>query len=77
MDREPLARDALRTFLVVGVSSSALLMQAAAAAEHFGEALLILGTGMLIAGVAYHAKFMMRLHGKREKLRAEGIGPFD
>lgn len=43
------------------------------AARNFGLALVILGVGMLILGIAYHLRFMKQLRAERKTMIAEGL----
>jgi putative membrane protein len=43
------------------------------AARNFGAALVWLGVGMLVIGIAYHMQFMWGLRLERRTARAEGI----
>ena len=44
-----------------------------AAPRNFGAALVSLGIGMLILGIAYHVQFMLGLRKTRTEMRLEGL----
>ena len=44
-----------------------------AAPRHFGLSLVLLGVGMLTAGIAYHLAYMRELRRERMKMAAEGL----
>lgn len=46
-------------------------LRAARAPQHFGLALVLLGIGMLIAGVCYHILFMIGLRNDRRSMRQD------
>jgi putative membrane protein len=48
-------------------------LKSARAPAHFGEALVILGIGMLVLGIAYHASFMLGLRRLRADMKYEGL----
>src|SRR5580765_7122554 len=48
-------------------------LKRARAPAHFGEALVILGIGMLVLGIAYHVAFMLELRRLRAEMRREGL----
>ena len=43
------------------------------APRNFGAALVALGIGMLILGIAYHVQFMLELRKTRAEMRLEGL----
>lgn len=43
------------------------------AARNFGAALVWLGVGMIVAGIAFHVQFMLELRRTRRALAAEGL----
>ncbi|HKW10611.1 MAG TPA: DUF202 domain-containing protein [Gemmatimonadaceae bacterium] len=43
------------------------------AARNFGAALVYLGVGMVVAGIAFHAQFMLALRRQREEMTREGL----
>jgi len=43
------------------------------APRHFGEALVVLGIGMLVLGIAYHVAFMLELRRQREQMKLDGL----
>src|SRR4029078_8735913 len=43
------------------------------AARRFGAAVVALGIGMLILGIAYHVQFMLELRKTRAEMRLEGL----
>lgn len=49
------------------------LMQGGSAPRNFGLSLVLLGVGMLMAGIAYHIVFMLDMRAKRDEMRAEGL----
>ena len=49
------------------------VLKGAAAARNFGEALVLLGVGMLILGIIYHLRFMLGLRRVRTSMKAEGL----
>jgi putative membrane protein len=40
---------------------------------HFGEALVLLGIGMLVLGIGYHIAFMIGLRRMRADMKVEGL----
>jgi putative membrane protein len=48
-------------------------LKSSKAPARFGEALVILGIGMLVLGIAYHAAFMLQLRRLREDMRRDGL----
>ena len=51
----------------------AQILKSSAAPRNFGEALVLLGIGMLVVGIGYHTAFMVGLRKERERLRADGL----
>jgi putative membrane protein len=49
------------------------VLQRAHAPRNFGLSLIILGVGILIAGIAYHSAFMRELRDERHALAEEGL----
>jgi putative membrane protein len=49
------------------------LLKSAHAPRRFGEALVFLGIGMLVVGIAYHVVFMLELRKVRLQLKADGL----
>jgi len=49
------------------------VLKGTGAARHFGEALVLLGIGMLVVGIGYHVVFMLGLRKERVQLRADGL----
>ena len=49
------------------------ILKSSMAPRRFGEALVILGIGMLMVGIGYHVSYMMGLRREREMLRADGL----
>jgi putative membrane protein len=43
------------------------------AARNFGSALVLLGVGMLTAGIVYHVMFMLGLRTERRSMKAAGL----
>jgi putative membrane protein len=43
------------------------------APRHFGEALVVLGIGMLVLGIAYQFAFMTELRRQREQMKRDGL----
>jgi len=48
-------------------------LKSARAPAHFGEALVMLGIGMLILGIGYHVAFMLGLRRLRARMRHDGL----
>jgi putative membrane protein len=48
-------------------------LKRAEAPVHFGEALVSLGIGMLVLGIAYHVAFMLGLRRLRADMTLEGL----
>jgi putative membrane protein len=51
----------------------ASVMKNSVAPRHFGEALVLLGIGMLVLGIAYHVAFMIELRRQRIEMKHEGL----
>ena len=49
------------------------LLKGSAAPRTFGEALVFLGIGLLVLGIAYHIAFMRGLRKEREQLKIDGL----
>jgi putative membrane protein len=49
------------------------MLKSSHAAHNFGIALVALGIGMLVAGIAYHVVFMAGLRREREQMKADGL----
>ena len=49
------------------------VLKSARAPRHFGEALVILGIGMLLLGIGYHIAFMLGLRRLRQDMKLEGL----
>jgi putative membrane protein len=51
----------------------ASILKSAHAPRTFGEALVVIGIGMLIVGIGYHVSFMTWLRKEREQLKRDGL----
>src|SRR5436190_17289953 len=49
------------------------VLKRSTAPRHFGEALVLLGIGMLSLGVVYQIAFMTALRREREQMKADGL----
>jgi putative membrane protein len=49
------------------------ILKSSLAARNFGEALVLLGTLMLLFGIAYHVQFMVGLRRERASMKADGL----
>jgi putative membrane protein len=49
------------------------VLKSADAPRRFGEALVIVGIGMLVVGIGYHIFFMIGLRRERQVLKADGL----
>ena len=49
------------------------VLKGAAPARNFGTSLVLLGIGMLIVGIIYHAMFMLGLRRQRDALKAQDL----
>jgi putative membrane protein len=56
-----------------GLKQAGTLVGTSHAPRNFGLALVILGTGLLAFGIAYHVWFMLGLRDTRARLMAEGL----
>jgi putative membrane protein len=56
-----------------GLKQAGALTGTSHAPRNFGLALVILGTGLLAFGIAYHVQFMLGLRATRARLTAEGL----
>jgi putative membrane protein len=52
---------------------SHILSGSGQAARNFGAALVLLGVGMLAAGIWYHIQYMLELRAERERLTRERL----
>ena len=48
-------------------------LKSSRAPAHFGEALVMLGIGMLVLGIAYHVAFMLQLRRLRKDMKRDGL----
>lgn len=55
------------------LQEKAILGGGSHAARNFGSALVWLGVGMLIAGIAYHVQFMLGVRAQRRTMRDEDL----
>jgi putative membrane protein len=60
-------------FQVFQKAYEAQVLKSANAPRHFGEALVILGIGMLVVGIGYHVTFMLGLRRLRGDMKLEGL----
>jgi putative membrane protein len=49
------------------------ILKSSHAAHNFGIALVALGIGMLVVGIAYHVVFMAGLRRERQQMKADGL----
>jgi len=49
------------------------VLKGAAPARNFGESLVLLGSGVLILGIIYHARFMLELRRQRAAMKQEAL----
>jgi len=49
------------------------VLKSSEAPRRFGEALVIVGIGMLVVGIGYHIAFMVGLRNERDMLKADGL----
>jgi putative membrane protein len=49
------------------------MLKAVGPPRNFGVALVLLGVGMLVFGIAYHVLFMIALRHERARMRADGL----
>ena len=60
-------------FQIFQKAHEADILKSSMAPRRFGEALVVLGIGMLIVGIGYHVSYMIGLRREREMLRADGL----
>ncbi len=60
-------------FQIFQKAHEADILKSSLAPRHFGEALVLLGIGMLVVGIGYHVYFMMGLRRERVMLKADGL----
>ena len=60
-------------FQVFQKAHEAKLLGSSESARHFGEALVFLGIGMLVLGIAYHLAFMTGLRRERAQMKRDGL----
>ena len=60
-------------FQIFQKAHEAEILKSSMAPRRFGEALVVLGIGMLIVGIGYHVAFMIGLRRERAILRADGL----
>ena len=60
-------------FQIFQKAHEAQLLRSSNAPRHFGEALVILGIGMLVVGIGYHVVFMLGLRYERKQLKRDGL----
>src|SRR5512147_155991 len=60
-------------FQVFQKAYEAHLLKSSLAARNFGEVLVLLGTLMLLVGIAYHLQFMAGLRRERAQMKADGL----
>jgi len=60
-------------FQVFQKAHEAQIIRSSRAASLFGEALVLLGSAMLLVGIVYHVRFMLGLRRDREMLREQGL----
>ena len=51
----------------------AQMVKSSTAPRRFGEALVVLGIGMLVLGIGYHIAFMAELRRQRQQMKLEGL----
>jgi putative membrane protein len=49
------------------------MIRSAEAPRNFGQALVLLGTLMLLLGIVYHVQFMAGLRRERAQMKADGL----
>jgi putative membrane protein len=49
------------------------VLKSSGAPRRFGEALVLLGIGMLVLGIGYHVAFMKGLRRERERMKTDGL----
>jgi len=60
-------------FQIFEKAHEADILRSSMAPRRFGEALVILGIGMLVVGIGYHIYFMIGLRRERTMLKADGL----
>ena len=60
-------------FQIFQKAHEADILKSSMAPRRFGEALVVLGIGMLIVGIAFHISYMTGLRRERAMLRADGL----
>jgi len=60
-------------FQVFQKMHEAQILKSSEAPRHFGEALVMLGIGMLVLGIAFHIAFMLGLRRERAAMKAQGL----
>lgn len=60
-------------FQIFQKAHEAEILKSSMAPRRFGEALVLLGIGMLIVGIGYHVSFMIGLRKERAALKADGL----
>ena len=60
-------------FKIFQKAHEAQFLRSSTAPRHFGEALVLLGIGMLVVGIGYHVVFMLGLRRERQQMRADGL----
>ena len=60
-------------FQIFQKAHEADILKSSMAPRHFGEALVLLGIGMLVVGIGYHIYFMLGLRRERAMLKADGL----
>jgi putative membrane protein len=60
-------------FQIFQKAHDAQILRSSTAPRHFGEALVLLGIGMLVVGIGYHGVFMLGLRRERRQLKSDGL----
>ena len=60
-------------FQIFEKAHEADILKSSLAPRHFGEALVLLGIGMLVVGICYHISYMVGLRRERKMLKADGL----
>ena len=60
-------------FQIFQKAHEADILKSSMAPRRFGEALVVLGIGMLIVGIAFHISYMTGLRRERAMLKADGL----
>jgi putative membrane protein len=60
-------------FQIFQKAHEADILKSSMAPRRFGEALVVLGIGMLIVGIGFHISYMTGLRRERAMLRADGL----